>query len=380
VLLSFALWQTAYGGDPAIVGRTVHLNDEPYTIKGVMPPGFAFPDKEVEALQLWVPRAFTAEELTARTARYLLAVARLRSGVTLDEVDVELRVVAKHSIQQYPTAMRGVSRFFAEPLQESYVQETKRGLLMLMTAVGFILLIACANVTNLLLSRAAGRRREMVVRAALGASSGRLRRQLFVESMLLAGLGGLIGTGAAIGSFELVRLLIPPDLSRSMPLTVSLPLLAFSLLVTVASSVLFGVAPAWQLSRVDLTAILRDGGRTSAGSRSRLGALFVAGEVALSLVLLIGSGLILKSLWNLQHVDLGFQPAHVLTLDFGLNEVKYYELSKSRPSVPRHPGPLERRSTPAGHPPARRSLATHFNCTGFVFFGVDWSLSEISTV
>lgn len=323
VLLSYALWQSAFGGDPGVVGRTVHLNDDAYAVKGVMPPGFAFPDKQVEPMQLWVPRAFTADELGARTARYLIAVARLRAGVSRSEVDVALGLLARHAIAQDPRAMRGVSRFFAEPLQESYVHEAKRGLVMLMLAVGFILLIACANVATLLLSRAAGRRREMVVRAALGASAGRLRRQLLAESALLAAFGGLIGTATAIGSFGVLRLLIPADLARTMPLTVSLPVLAFSLLVTVTSSVLFGVAPAWQLSRVDLNDALRSGGRTQAGSRSRLRDLFVASEIALSLVLLIGAGLVLKSLWNLQHVDTGFQADHVLTLDFALREPAY---------------------------------------------------------
>ncbi|HYY72924.1 MAG TPA: ABC transporter permease [Candidatus Bathyarchaeia archaeon] len=216
----------------------------------------------------------------------------------------------------------GVSRFFAEPLQESNTHDSKRGLVMLMTAVGLILLIACANVANLLLSRAADRRREIVLRAALGASTGRIVRQLLAESALLSVVGGVLGTCVAIGSFTFLKRLIPEDLSHSTSLTFNLPVFGFSVLVSLACSFLFGLAPALQTANVDLNEALRDGGRGS-GSRQRLSDAFVASEMALSLVLLVCAGLLLKSLWNLQRVDPGFQPVHVLTLDFDLAESKY---------------------------------------------------------
>jgi putative ABC transport system permease protein len=323
VLLSFSLWQSEFAGSERIIGQTIRLNDEPYTVKGIMRPGFSFPDKEIGPIQVWVPRAFTSQELAARTARYLIGVGRLRPGISLDEANADLRVVASQEIRQYPNDMLGVSRFFAEPLQESNTHDSKRGLLMLMTAVGFILLIACANVANLLLSRAAGRKREIVLRAALGASTGRIVRQLLAESALLSVVGGVLGTGLAISSFAFLKHLIPEDLSHTTSITFNLPVFGFSVLVSLACSFLFGLAPARQIAKVDLNEGLREGGRGSAGSRQKLSDLFVTTEMALSLVLLVCAGLLLKSLWNVRRVDTGFQPAHLLTLDFDLAEPKY---------------------------------------------------------
>ncbi|OLE01460.1 MAG: hypothetical protein AUG82_11245 [Ktedonobacter sp. 13_1_20CM_4_53_11] len=323
VLLSFSLWQSEFAGSERIIGQTIRLNDEPYTVKGVMRPGFSFPDKEIGPVQVWVPRAFTSQELAARTARYLIAVGRLRSGISLDEVNADLRVLADQDIRQYPNDMQGVSRFFAEPLQESNTHDAKRGLFMLMTAVGFILLIACANVANLLLSRSVNRRGEIVLRAALGATTSRIVRQLLAESALLSVLGGVLGSSVAISSFALLKHLIPEDLRHTTSLTFNLPVFGFSVLVSLVSGSLFGLAPARQTAKVDLNQALREGGRRSAGSRQKLSDVFVAAEMALSLVLLVCAGLVLKSLWNLRRVDPGFQPAHVLTLDFDLAEPKY---------------------------------------------------------
>ena len=323
VLLSFSLWQSEFAGSARIIGQTIRLNDEPYTVKGVMRPGFSFPDKEIGPIQVWVPRAFTSEELAARTARYLIAVGRLRPGISLTEANTDVRVLASQDIQQYRNDMLGVSRFFAEPLQESNTHDAKRGLVLLMSAVGLILLIACANVANLLLSRAAGRRREIVLRAALGASTGRIVRQLLAESGLLSIVGGVFGTIVAISSFTFLKRLIPEDLSHTASLTFNLPVFGFSVLVSVACSLLFGLAPARQTAKVDLNEALREGGRGSAGSRQKLSDVFVSAEIALSLVLLVCAGLLLKSFWNLRRVDPGFQPDHVLTLDLDLAERKY---------------------------------------------------------
>src|SRR5256884_7157126 len=323
VLLSFSLWQSEFAGSERIIGQTIRLNDEPYTVKGVMRPGFSFPDKEIGPVQVWVPRAFTSQELAARTARYLIAVGRLRSGISLDEVNADLRVLADQDIRQYPNDMQGVSRFFAEPLQESNTHDAKRGLFMLMTAVGFILLIACANVANLLLSRSVNRQGEFVLRPALGATTSRIVRQLLAESALLSVLGGVLGSSVAISSFALLKHLIPEDLRHTTSLTFNLPVFGFSVLVSLVSGSLFGLAPARQTAKVDLNQALREGGRRSAGSRQKLSDVFVAAEMALSLVLLVCAGLVLKSLWNLRRVDPGFQPAHVLTLDFDLAEPKY---------------------------------------------------------
>jgi putative ABC transport system permease protein len=328
VLLSFSLWKTQFAGNPAIVGQTIRLNDESYAVKGVMPPGFSFPDKEPNSIDVWVPRAFTPEELTNRRARYLIAIGRLQPRVSLPEANAAIRVVARQNARQYPNEMQGVSGFVAEPLQESYVHDAKPGLLMLMTAVGFILLIACVNVANLLLSRGAGRRREIVLRVALGASTSRIVRQLSVEGALLSAIGGIAGTGVAIGSFAFLKRLIPDDLLHATSLQFSLSVFGFTVLVSLASSFLFGLAPARQTAKVQLNEALREGGRGSSGARHNLGNVFVAAEVALSLVLLVGAGLLLKSFSNLQHVDTGFQPAHVLTLDFDLAEARYHDYAR----------------------------------------------------
>jgi putative ABC transport system permease protein len=327
-LLSYALWRNRFAGSPAIIGQTLRLNAEPYTVIGVMPPGFSFPEKEINVIDVWAPRAFTSQELAARQARYLLVLGRLRPSASLSEVNAELRLLAGQNVHQYPDDMQGVSRFFAEPLQESDTHEVRRGLMMLLLAVEFILLIACANVANLLLSRAAARRREIALRAALGAGRGRILRQLLTESVLLSMAGGILGTGLALPGFALLKYLIPADLSHTTSLRFNLPVFAFTILISLASSFLFGLAPALQISKADLNEALRESGRGVTGSRRILGSALVAAEIALSLTLLVGAGLLLKSLYNLQHLDPGFQTTHVLTLDFDLAEPKYRDWTR----------------------------------------------------
>lgn len=323
VLLSYALWRNRFGENPAIVGQTLRLNDEKYTVIGVMPIGFSFPEKEVNPIDVWTPRAFTAQELAARRARYLLVIGRLRPAVTLYEANADLRILAGQNARQYPNDMQGVSRFFAEPLQAADTHEAKRGLMILLFAVGFILLIACANVANLLLSRATARRREIALRAALGAGRGRIISQLLTESVLLSIAGGVLGTVLAIASFAFLKYLIPADLFYSVSLRFNLPVFVFTILICLASSFLFGLAPALQISKADLNDALREGGRGSTASRRLLGNVFVAGEIALSLMLLAGAGLLVKSLYKLQQVSPDFQASHVLTLDFDMAEPRF---------------------------------------------------------
>jgi len=222
LLLSYSFWRDEFAGSAGVVGQTIRLNGEPYIVKGVMPSSFSFPDNEPNAIDVWVPRAFTAQELNTRRSRYLFSVGRLRSGISLDTANAALRVLELRNARQYPTDMQGVSRFFAEPLQESYTHGAKAGLLMLAAAVGFIVLIACANVANLLFSRAAGRRREMTLRAALGAGSGRIVRQLLTESALLCAIGAATGTFIAVACFALLKHMIPENLSRTAVLTFKL--------------------------------------------------------------------------------------------------------------------------------------------------------------
>jgi putative ABC transport system permease protein len=327
VLLSYAAWQSDFRGDPGVVGRTIRFNDEPYVVKGVMPAGFSFPDKEPNLIDAWVPRGFTAEELTARRARYLLVIGRLRPGVSIDQVNAVLSVLERQNSGLYPSDMQGVSRYFAEPLRESYGHDVKRGLLLLMASVGVILLIACANVANLFLSRAAGRRREIALRLALGAGANRIVRQLLTESGVLSATGSLLGVGLAASSLGALRHVLPNDLSHTAPLSLNVPVFGFSILVSLACALLFGLAPALQLVKSGVNDDLRQGARGSTGSRQLLGSALVSSSIALSLMLLVCAGLLLKGLSKLQHVDPGFQASGVLPLDFGMGQPSFRDWS-----------------------------------------------------
>lgn len=238
-------------------------------------------------------------------------------------MNAALRVLAAQDARQYPNEMQGVRRFFAESLQQSDTHDVRRGLLLLLCVVAFILLIACANVANLLLSRAAVRRREIGMRMALGAKRSRILQQLLTESALLSIAGGTLGTALAVISFALLKHLIPPDLSYLMALHLNLQVFAFAIVICLASGFLFGLAPALQISKTDLNETLREGARGTTASKQLLGDALVAGEIALSLMLLVGAGLLLKSLSNLHRIDPGFQPAHVLALDFDMAEPRY---------------------------------------------------------
>jgi putative ABC transport system permease protein len=331
VLLSYGLWQSEFAGNRGIVGRTIRLNGDAYAVIGIMPPGFSFPEKgltetgaqQLNPIDVWAPRAFNAQELAARRARYITAIGRLRPGASLESVNTALRVLAAQDALQYPNDMEGVSRFFVESLQETNTHEVKRGLLLLFCAVLFVLLIACANVANLLLSRATARRREMGVRMALGAHRSHILRQLLTENGLLSLAGGVLGIGLAFISFSFLKRLIPASFTSPAAVHFNLKMFAFAALICLASSVLFGLAPALQIAKTDLNEALREGGRGNTASRHLLGNIFVAGEIALSLMLLVGAGLLLKSLSNLRHVDPGFQSTHVLTLDFDWAEPRY---------------------------------------------------------
>ncbi len=326
VLIGHGLWQRRFGGDPNLVGRAITLNNEKYTVVGVMPPGFSYPFRDPE---LWTPAAFTPERLANRGAHYLTVVARLQPGVTVAKANAELRVLCNRLARAYPDTNAGISRFFAEPLQSTYTRDARTSLMVLMAAVAFILLIACANIANLLLSRATGRQREIAVRTALGAARGRVIRQMLTESALLACGGGLLGVLLAGGCFNFLKNLIPADLSRSVSLSLDPHVLAFAVGISLASSFLFGMAPALQVSKIDLNEMLKEGGRGNSGSRRRIFRnLLVVGEVALSLMLLVGSGLLLVSFSKLRGLDPGFQTDHVLTARLVVPHTKYGDFTK----------------------------------------------------
>ncbi len=321
VLLSHELWTRRFGADRKVIGSEILLNNEKYTVIGVLPRGFHFEAKNED---IWTPMAFTPEELAERGSHYLRVVGRLQPGVSVEKANAALQVLLRNLARRYPDDLRAIDRFFAEPLQLSYTYEVRRGLIVLMAAVGFILLIACANIANLLLSRAAGRQRELAVRTALGANRARLVRQLLTESVVMALGGGALGILLAAWCFVFLKNLIPEDLTRMVALTLDFRVLAFAVAVSLSSSVLFGLAPALHISGIDLNEVLKQGGRGNTGPRRSLfRSLLVIGEVALSLALLVGSGLMIESFANLRGLNPGFRADHVLTMRLEVPETKY---------------------------------------------------------
>jgi predicted permease len=315
VLLSYRLWQERFGGDRQILGHDVRIDNriavEAYTVIGIMPPHFAFPEKNAD---IWIPRAFTEQQLSSHGEHFLMVVARLKDGVTLARANSDLLALADQTRQLFPYE-RTLHRFFGESLQTAYTRDSRRGLLLLMTSVAFILLIACANLANLLLARSAARQCEIGVRTALGASGGRLIWQLLTESTLLGVCGGVLGIGLAWVSFAFLKHLIPANLSTTISLSMNFEVLGFALLVSFFCSVLFGLAPALRLSKSDLNTALREAGRGSVGPRrNKLGATLVVLEIALSVLLLVGGGLLLRSFLRLRSVDPGFRSDHVLIM------------------------------------------------------------------
>jgi putative ABC transport system permease protein len=316
VLLSFRLWKQRFAADSAILGKDILLNDRKYTVLGVMPPGFSFPDKEVD---LWMPRAFRSDELQSRSEHYLSVYARLRPGASLKQANAELSVLAQRLRQQHLAEMRFVDGFVAEPLQQSYTRDIRTPLMVLLAAVGLILVIACANVANLLLSRAALREPEMALRTALGASRSRIARQLLTESTLLSGVAGAFGVLLAACTFGFLQVLIPTDLSRSVSLKLNIAVLGATVVISLLCVMLFGLAPALRISVRDCANSLKEGSRgTPSRQHKKLGNLLVVAEIAMCLTLLVGSGLLLESFVNVIRVNPGFNSDHVLTAEIAL--------------------------------------------------------------
>jgi predicted permease len=324
-IISHRLWRRRFGSSPGIIGQQILLNDLKYTVVGVLPSGFSYPNSDTD---VWRPIAFTPKELAEFGSHYLDVLARLQPGVSIEQANAALMVLRDRLARQNRD-VEGIKRFFAEPLQYSYTRDSRQGLMVLFAAVGFILLIACANIANLLLSRAGARQREIAIRRAVGAGRARIVRQLLTESALLAIGGGILGILLANWTFAFLKNLVPPDLTASVSITMDWPVLLFSIGVTLLSSFLFGLAPALQITKIDLNEVLKDGGRGMAGSkRSRLGSVLVIGEVMLSLMLLVGSALLLRSFANLRGINPGFRADHVLTARLVAPEPKYKDFTK----------------------------------------------------
>jgi putative ABC transport system permease protein len=319
-VLSHSMWQNRFGSDPSVSGRTIQLNGTAYTIIGVMPAGFSYPERA----ELWRPLAIDPAKLD-RGPHYLHVVGRLKPGVTLAQAQADMSTIAARLAQQYPEKIAGHGVKLAR-LTDVVVGDVSLALFVLLGAVGFVLLIACANLANLMLARVGARQKEIAVRTALGASRLRIVRQLLTESIMLAIGGGAVGLLLAIWAVSWVVSLSADTIPRVHEISVDPRVAGFTLLVSVVTGVLFGLAPAIQVSRPDLTDALKESGRTTAGlRRNRLRSALVVSEVALSLVLLVGAGLMIRSFAKLNQVDPGFSPARVLTLGVTLLRSKYPE-------------------------------------------------------
>ena len=325
-LLSYRLWQRRFGGDPNIVGQSLTLNGENHVVIGVMPARFQFPSIDDE---VWVPIALTAQEAANRNRHYLQVLARIKPGVTLSQAQTEMTTIATRLQQQYPQSNADLGAAVTS-LHEHLVGDIRPALLVLLGAVGLVLLIACANVANLLLARAAVRQKEIAVRVALGARRLRLVRQFLTESVLLSTVGGIVGLAIAYGGLIVLKSFIPENISQAREISIDYKVLGFTLFVSVATGIIFGLAPAIQAVRFNQIETLKEGGRDAAtgGSGKRLRSLLVTAEVAISLVLLIGAGLLINSFFRLRNVDPGFRADNLLTMKIVLPEPKYAEFAR----------------------------------------------------
>ncbi len=324
VLLTHAGWQRLFAGDAGVLGRVMLLNGEAYTVVGVLPANFRMSAHS----ELWLPRVFSERERSGRGSHFINVMGRLRPGVTAEQAQQEMTAIAAQLATQYPDTNRDwgavVTLFY-----EMIVGEVRPALLLLMGAVGLVLLIACANVANMLLARASVRTREIAVRAALGASRARLVRQLLTESLLLAALGGVLGMLLAVWGTSALSAGLTGVLPRASEISVDGWVAAFTVLGSVLTGLLFGMAPAWMVSRANLQETLREGGGSgSAERRGWLRSTLVVAEVALAVVLVVASGLLLQSFARLQSVPPGFRSDHALHFAVNLPRAKYPETAQ----------------------------------------------------
>jgi predicted permease len=326
VVLSYALWKRRYGGNASLMGESILMDGEPVTVVGVMPRDFFFPDHET---MYWIPASFTAEELARRQSHFLNVVARLKAGVTLERARRDMEAVAKRLQQQYPESNTNVG-VVVIPIREDLAGDTATGLWVLQIAAALVLLIACSNLANLLLARATGRRREIAVRIALGATRGQIATQLVTESLLLSLVGGAAGLLVGRLCWGLFENLVPTQISGG-GFSFNGHVLAFTGVISIAAGAFFGLVPALRATDVSLHDSLKEGAR-SGESRGgmRLRDALVVGQFAMAFALLVGASLMIETLWNLRKMDLGFRPDHLLTMIIPLPDKKYDSDEKRR--------------------------------------------------
>jgi predicted permease len=326
VLLSYNLWQRRFAGDRSVVGRAILLNNVQTKILGVMPKGFFFREKNVD---YWMPLYFTPERWAQRGNHFLNVVARLKPGVTQKQAQTEMDTIAARLQQQYPETNAKVGATVV-PLQEDFAGDTKDGLLVLQVASVFVLLIACSNLANLLLARSTGRKREMAVRIALGATRGQIASQLLAESLVLSVAGGVLGLAVSQVCWNAFSTLVPPQIAQA-GFQVDWQVLLFTTGISIAAGVLFGFAPALRASDISLQEALKEGGRSGesrGGMKLRDG--LVVGQFGLAFALLVCAGLMIQTIWNLRKQDLGFRADHLLTMAVPLPDPKYDTKEKRR--------------------------------------------------
>jgi len=330
VVLKHSFWQQHLGGDPNIIGKTITLNRKVFTVVGVMPADFNYPYNTGE---MWTPLVFDGEEQRNRENHYLRVIGLLKPGATLAQAEAELHGIAARAQQQFPETNSGRD-VAVVTLTDDAVRGARTGVPIIMGAVVFVLLIACANVANLLLVRSVSRQRESAVRLALGASRGRLIRQALAESAMMGLLGGALGLLVSVWAIQVLANGIPEGFSRFIPgwnrLGINLTVLGFTFVVSVLAGTLAGLAPVWHSTRTNLNEALKSGGRSDSGtgSHNRLRSVLVVSEVALSLVLLIGAGLMVRSFVELLRADLGIKPENVLALQISLPPDSYEDKTK----------------------------------------------------
>ena len=332
-VLSHGIWQRRFGGDPQVVGKPITINGASVTVVGVLPAGFQWHLRKLSGTgkpaEIWTVLAMPTEG-PATLGRFLSVVARLKTGVSLEQASSEMKIIAARREQDAPQYNKG---FTAEviPLREQFVGNVRPALLILLGAVGLVLLIACANVANLMLVRAATRQKEIALRTALGAYRGRIVRQLLTESLLLALLSSLLGLGLAWWGIKALVAISPRDLVNLQGVGINITVLAWTLAISLATGIIFGLVPALEATRLNLSDALKEGGKGTGGQSSRSSRLrnvLVIAEVALALILLVGAGLMVKSFARLQKIDTGFNTENVLTMVVRLPGRKYREDSQ----------------------------------------------------